>query len=162
GTLRTPGAACLPPRTGPPAHGRGDAMVPGASGRHAATDAFLGVQLETKQGRAMSDATSVIEADLPVAGVSGLVTTRRGRCSSGAWAAMDGRGGLNLGFGSGDARDAVSTNRRQLAALLPQEPRWLRQVHGAAVVEAESVEHPIEADASTSVTPGTVCAVLIA
>lgn len=103
-----------------------------------------------------------IAADLPVPGVRGLVTTRTGGCSTGAWAALDGSGGLNLGLGSGDAADAVLANRGRLASLLPQAPKWLRQVHGATVVDAEAVEQPVEADASTSITPGTVCAVLIA
>jgi YfiH family protein len=103
-----------------------------------------------------------ISAELPVRGVRAFITTRAGGCSTGAWGALDGQGGLNLGLGSGDAADAVLANRRRLAALLPQEPKWLRQVHGATVVEAESVEEQVEADASTSVTAGTVCAVVIA
>jgi YfiH family protein len=107
---------------------------------------------------------NMIEADLPVAGVRGLVTTRSGGSSNGPWAALDGTGGLNLGLGSGDAREAVLLNRRRLATLLPQDPKWLRQVHGATVVDAESIDadSPIEADAATSITPGTVCSVLIA
>ena len=103
-----------------------------------------------------------ISAELPVPGVRGFITTRAGGCSTGAWGALDGHGGLNLGFGTGDAADAVVANRRRLGALLPQDPRWLRQVHGATVVEAESVDVPAEADASTSITAATVCAVMIA
>jgi YfiH family protein len=105
---------------------------------------------------------TTIEADLPVEGVRGFITTRAGGFSSGPWSGPNSSGGLNLGLGSGDARDVVLRNRNQLAALLPQEPRWLHQVHGASVVEAESIDRPVEADASTSITPGTVCAVLIA
>jgi len=103
-----------------------------------------------------------ISPKLPVPGVRAFITTRAGGCSTGAWGALDGHGGLNLGLGSGDAADAVLANRGRLAALLPQEPKWLRQVHGATVVEAESVEAQVEADASTSTTAGTVCAVMIA
>jgi YfiH family protein len=103
-----------------------------------------------------------VQADLRIDGVSGFITTRSGGGSMGAWGAANGDGGLNLGLGSGDSQDAVLSNRRRLAALLPQDPRWLRQVHGATVIEAESIDKPVEADASTSLTPGTVCAVLIA
>jgi len=103
-----------------------------------------------------------VQADLRIDGVRGFITTRPGGGSMGAWGAANGDGGLNLGLGSGDSQDAVLSNRRRLAALLPQDPRWLRQVHGATVIEAESIDKPVEADASTSLTPGTVCAVLIA
>ena len=96
-----------------------------------------------------------------VPGVRALITTRRGGVSRGPWGASDG-GGMNLGLGSGDAADAVRANRARLQALLPQPPRWLVQVHGGAVVEAERVTGRVEADASTSVTPGVVCAVLVA
>jgi len=110
----------------------------------------------------MSLLASLIHAELPVHGVQGFVTTRTGGASTGAWSAFDGAGGLNLGLGSGDDRDVVMTNRERLAKLLPQAPKWLRQVHSAKVVEAESVEDAVEADASTSITAGTVCAVLSA
>jgi len=105
---------------------------------------------------------ATIRAELPVRGVQGLVTTRRGGVSTGAWGALDGTGGLNLGLGSGDAFESVRANRERLAALLPQPPNWLRQVHGTTVVDAESPAEASEADASTSITPGTVCAVLVA
>jgi hypothetical protein len=106
---------------------------------------------------------SVIEADLPVDGVQGFVTTRAGGASDGPWGALDGAGGLNLGLGSGDAPETVLANRRRIEGLLPQTPRWLRQVHGATVVDAESIDDDaVEADASTSITPGVVCAVLTA
>jgi YfiH family protein len=105
---------------------------------------------------------NTIEADLPVEGVRGFITTRAGGFSGGAWSGPNSSGGLNVGLGSGDARDVVLMNRNRLAALLPQEPKWLHQVHGATVVAAESIDRPVEADASTSITPGTVCAVLIA
>ena len=110
----------------------------------------------------MSLLETTIRAELPVRGVQGLVTTRMGGVSKGAWGALDGTGGLNLGLGSGDAVDAVNANREKLAALLPEPPRWLRQVHGTTVVDAESFSAADAADASTSITPGTVCAVLVA
>jgi hypothetical protein len=110
----------------------------------------------------MSLLTHTIAARFPVAGVSGLVTTRAGGVSAGPWGTLDGVGGLNFGLASGDEQGAVLANRARLGALLPQDPKWLRQVHGATVVAAEDVGAPVEADASTSVTPGVVCVVLVA
>jgi len=52
--------------------------------------------------------------------------------------------------------------RLRLQRLLPREPAWLKQVHGAAVMEADTAQGMPEADASVSRTAGTVCAVLIA
>lgn len=102
-----------------------------------------------------------IVPELPVPGVRALITTRPGGVSQGPWGAPDG-GGMNLGLGSGDAIEAVRANRARLEGLLPQPPRWLKQVHGATVVAAETVAGTVEADAATSVTPGVVCAVLVA
>ena len=104
----------------------------------------------------------MIQPQLPVAGVQALVSTRSGGTSTGPWGAMSGDGGLNLGLGSGEEREVVLANRQRLSALLPQPPKWLRQVHGAVVVDAESLDGLVEADASTSITPGTVCTVMIA
>lgn len=93
------------------------------------------------------------------AAVRALVTTRAGGVSGGAHAA------LNLGLRCGDEVDAVLENRRRLRALLPAEPHWLRQVHGRNVLfvaseQASGTEH--EADASVTVLPHVVCAVLVA
>lgn len=105
-----------------------------------------------------------IVPDWPVAGsVRALVTTRRGGSSTGAWGVPpDGGEGMNLGFGSGESPRVVERNRARLAALLPAEPRWLKQVHGSTVVDAEAVAEPVEADAAVAVTPGVVAAVLVA
>ena len=81
------------------------------------------------------------------AGVKALITTRAGGVSAGPFASF------NLGMRAGDDPDAVAANRARLSALLPQPPRWLRQVHGSVVVEA---------DAAIARRPGTVCAVLVA
>ena len=88
--------------------------------------------------------------------VRALITTRSGGVSGGPYASF------NLGELTDDARDAVSENKRRLASLLPAAPRWLRQVHGDRVVEADAVAEPVPADASYTRTPGTVCAVKIA
>jgi YfiH family protein len=103
-----------------------------------------------------------IVPNLSAPGVRALITTRPGGVSRGPWGAADDGGGMNLGLGSGDATHDVLANRARLQASLPQPPRWLKQVHGAAVVDAEQVSGEVAADASTSLTPGVVCAVLVA
>lgn len=89
-------------------------------------------------------------------GVRALVTTRAGGASVGPFASF------NVGFSTEDAADAVTENRRRLRALLPEEPRWLKQVHGANVVDAEAVVDRPTADASVAKSQGTVCAILVA
>lgn len=94
--------------------------------------------------------------------VHALITTRGGGVSSGRYAAADGAGGMNLGFGSQDSIAAVSENRARLRAVVPSEPRWLMQVHGAVVVDAQAVVDPMQADAAFTSEPGVVTAVLVA
>lgn len=93
--------------------------------------------------------------------VRALMTTRDGGVSEGPWRGADG-GGMNLGPGSGDAREAVDANRRLLERRLPSPPVWLRQVHGVCVVNADTATGLEEADASFTTTPGRVCTVLVA
>jgi YfiH family protein len=88
--------------------------------------------------------------------VHSLITTRNGGVSAGAFASF------NLGLRTGDDEAAVHANRRELRACLPQEPKWLRQMHGANVVSADGLAEIPEADASISRHAGTVCAVMIA
>ncbi len=88
--------------------------------------------------------------------VRSFVTTRAGGVSTGPYASF------NLGELTADAAAAVQANKARLNALLPQPPRWLRQVHGARVVEADRVSAPVGADAAYTRTPGVVCAVRIA
>src|SRR5882724_10894320 len=83
--------------------------------------------------------------------VRALITTRNGGRSTGPYASM------NLGLRVGDDPDIVETNRRLLKAFLPAEPKWLNQVHGTRVVDAESIADPVEADASVATSPGCVC-----
>ena len=98
-----------------------------------------------------------IVPDWPVpTGVNALITTRAGGVSTGPFAS------LNLGVRAGDDPQAVAANRTRLNALLPQAPRWLRQVHGSLVVEADTLSEEPEADAAIARRPGTVCAVLVA
>jgi YfiH family protein len=70
---------------------------------------------------------------------------------------------MNLGLGSGDDPARVLANRALLRRLLPAEPLWLSQVHGAVVVDADAAfGAPPAADASTALDADVVCAVLVA
>ena len=95
------------------------------------------------------------------ANVFALITTRAGGVSRGPYGASSERGGMNIGLHSGDEVTAVMANRALLRACLPAEPRWLNQVHGAAVVDA-SEPSAAAADASFTDAPNVVCAVSIA
>ncbi|HYC48935.1 MAG TPA: peptidoglycan editing factor PgeF [Burkholderiales bacterium] len=88
--------------------------------------------------------------------VKALVTTRAGGVSAPPYDS------LNLGFSTGDDPRAVEENRRRVRALLPEEPRWLKQVHGARVVVAETVADRPEADAAVTRESNVVCAILVA
>jgi YfiH family protein len=88
--------------------------------------------------------------------VAARQTLRGGGCSPAPWAS------LNLGDHVGDAPERVAANRARLRALLPSEPRWLRQVHGVNVVDAAASQDAPEADAAFTRQPGTVCAVMTA
>ena len=57
---------------------------------------------------------------------------------------------------------ATDGGRARLRALLPAEPRWLHQVHGARVVNADSLAGVEKADAAVARERGTVCVVKIA
>ncbi|MCC7486224.1 MAG: peptidoglycan editing factor PgeF [Burkholderiales bacterium] len=88
--------------------------------------------------------------------VRAFVTTRAGGASRGAYETF------NLGRRTDDDPAAVDSNRAALRGLLPAEPLWLKQVHGARVVDADRPPDTLEADAAVSRNPGTVCAVLVA
>ncbi|WP_303908474.1 peptidoglycan editing factor PgeF [Thiohalomonas denitrificans] len=70
---------------------------------------------------------------------------------------------LNLGDHVGDEPRAVAENRRRLGRVLhlPNEPIWLRQVHGTRVVSARKGAG-VEADAICADRAESVCAVLTA
>lgn len=88
--------------------------------------------------------------------VQALVTTRAGGVS------LPPYDSLNLGDHVGDGPAAVAQNRQRLRAFLPAEPRWLKQVHGTAVANADTLQDPAEADAVVAFKSGAVCAVLTA
>ncbi len=86
-------------------------------------------------------------------GVRALSTTRQGGASGAPWAAF------NLGEHVGDDPAAVRANRLRLCATLPEEPRWLSQVHGTRCVDAALTSAGEQADASFARRRGVVCAV---
>jgi len=90
------------------------------------------------------------------ANVRAFITTLACCVSEGPYAS------LNLGLRTDDDPSAAAANRDRLCAALPQPPKWLRQVHGANVVEADELTAVPEADASVARRPHTVCAVLVA
>ena len=100
-----------------------------------------------------------LQADWPApAGVRALTTTRHGLGVS-----RPPFDAFNLGTRCGDDPAAVTENRRQLDAALrlPSPPRWLRQVHGIAVVPEPGFDEP-EADAVVTAEAGVVLAILTA
>jgi YfiH family protein len=90
------------------------------------------------------------------ASVRALITTRAGGVSAGPYASM------NPADHVGDAPEAVARNRTLLRALLPNEPYWLKQVHGTGVAEAGHGPGMPEADACISRVPNRVCVALTA
>ena len=56
----------------------------------------------------------------------------------------------------------VASGRELLRCLVPDEPVWLRQVHGTAIADLDAGYDGSAADGSVARTPGTVCAVLTA
>lgn len=69
---------------------------------------------------------------------------------------------LNLGSHVGDDPNTVEKNRNSLNRWLPSEPVWLEQVHGTAVVLAETAGCRPVADACVSRRNGAVCVVMTA
>jgi YfiH family protein len=88
--------------------------------------------------------------------VKSLVSTRQGGVSCGVYA------GLNLGDHVGDQMTDLTKNRALLRAQLPNDPVWIRQVHGTRVVDAGETHGLAEADASVTRQTHRVCAILTA
>ena len=88
--------------------------------------------------------------------VKALFTTRHGGLSCKPYAS------LNLGSNVGDDPILVKKNRAKLREALPNEPRWLKQVHGSTPVWVDNNEIRPEGDASLSRTNNVVCAILTA
>ena len=90
------------------------------------------------------------------ANVKAFITTRSGGVSTGPHASF------NLGLRADDNAQAVEKNRALLQPHLPQPPKWLRQVHGTRVVNADTLMDSPAADASVAHEANTVCAIMIA
>ncbi|MFM9969991.1 MAG: peptidoglycan editing factor PgeF [Burkholderiales bacterium] len=88
--------------------------------------------------------------------IRALITTRQGGVSTGEYASM------NLGDHVGDKSEAYRENRCRLRLHLPDEPLWLRQVHGTRVIEASDWYTGVEADAVVARAASRVLAVLSA
>lgn len=107
----------------------------------------------------MTDAPFFLQPEWPAPErVRALVTTRLGGVSEGPYAAF------NLADHVQDHPAAVAENRRLLreAAALPEEPRWLQQVHGAETLAASQIAPGACADGSFTDQSDVVCAVLTA
>jgi YfiH family protein len=52
--------------------------------------------------------------------------------------------------------------RAKVRTLVPGEPRWMHQVHGTRVIDADTTQSLVQADAAVARKPGTVCVVKIA
>jgi YfiH family protein len=100
----------------------------------------------------------VIEPQSFVQGVCAFATTRLGGLSQGKFSEF------NLGTHVGDDDVSVKRNRQKLLQALPSEPLWLNQVHGTEVIDADSALGTSlpSADASCTMTPGRVLAILTA
>jgi YfiH family protein len=85
-----------------------------------------------------------------------LITTRAGGTSSGKFAS------LNLSARVGDDPGCVARNRAILRACLPEEPAWIKQVHGTAVIDPQQATADTEADAAVTRRARRVCAVTTA
>jgi hypothetical protein len=57
---------------------------------------------------------------------------------------------------------AGAPGRARLRAHLPAEPKWLRQVHGNEVIDADRAGGEPQADAAVARRRGTVCSIMIA
>ncbi len=89
-------------------------------------------------------------------GVRALQTTRQGGVSAAPYDS------LNLGDHVGDDPLTVARNRILLNTLLPGEPVWLEQVHGAIVVNADNASCLPRADACIARHRAAVCVVMTA
>ncbi len=93
------------------------------------------------------------------ANVKAFITTRSGGVSTGPHASF------NLGLRADDDPQRVARNRALLQQHLPQTPKWLRQIHGTRVVNADAIDERADspdADASVACNAGTVCTIMIA
>lgn len=91
--------------------------------------------------------------------IGALATLRQGGVSRAPYDDGCGGGGLNLGTHVGDRLPDVQQNRVLLQSLLPSEPAWLTQIHGATVINAAGVQNAPAADAGIATQRGVVCVI---
>ena len=103
------------------------------------------------------NSSDVIIPDWPApANVKAIQTTRLGGISLAPYDS------LNLGAHVKDSAMHVAQNRQLLSQLLPSEPVWLNQVHGARVIDAANTNCEPEADASFTTRSNVVCVTMTA
>ena len=71
---------------------------------------------------------------------------------------------FNLALHVNDRKESVLKNRSILKDFygLPSDPVWINQTHSSICVDALSNKRIVEADASFTINPGVVCAILTA
>jgi polyphenol oxidase len=100
--------------------------------------------------------------------VKALFSTRTGGTGSSLSPSPSPFASFNLGDHVGDDPLTVKQNRDLLGRLLPNEPRWLKQIHGTGVICVDGHDcgappsAPPIGDAAFSRHPRNVCAVLVA
>lgn len=102
---------------------------------------------------------SIIIPEWPApARVKAISTTRLGGQSQTPY------NSFNLAQHVGDDSETININRASLKQLAgyPDEPRWLQQVHGSAIVDAGAVNGLVEADASFTTATHATCVVMTA
>lgn len=110
----------------------------------------------------------IVPAWKPAPTVRAFVSTREGGVSEGPYGdGASGADGLNLGEHVGDDPARVARNRARLQARVPGPIRWLQQVHGVSVWDADAgceagVDRVPVADAALTSTAGTVLAIMTA
>ena len=88
--------------------------------------------------------------------VQAIFTTRNGGVSSGPYTSF------NLGDHVGDKQNIVNLNRAKLFKSLPNEPKWLNQIHGSTPIWVDNNTNVLKGDAALSKTYNIVCAILTA
>lgn len=109
----------------------------------------------------LKDEARGIVPDWPVPGhVGAWMSTRVGGVSAAPF------NSLNIGVAVGDDPASVAHNRRIVAETIAARPVYLKQVHGARVVEIGrstlAAADTIEADAAFTTEPGIACAIQVA
>lgn len=97
-------------------------------------------------------------------GVGAAMSTRLGGVSAGPYASLNLRpSGPDAPGTPGDDPEALAENLRRYEAAIDVRPVFLRQVHGAVVVNLDQAAPTLPtADASVTTRPGVACTVMVA